>query len=175
MTASRLTLGIGSGLGALITAAQAAAPRPFERVPYRPTDAEWPDLYQMLCGYCAHQLKCDVVEGMIGMKSGGAWPDGGWVTDQGAGATCLSYEPRPHAKLPRQQMRAMLRQREDDLPPMCGGCAARKGTEASVSMHTRRDYQAAVRNETTFVCHEDPAKQRLCGGWCRAVRNRRGT
>lgn len=142
------------------------------RLPYHPLQHEWAECYAMLCGHCERQLRCDVVEAMIAMKDGGAWPEGGWVTDPGAGVTCLSYEPRPAKPMIRQQLRYMLRQREEDLPPMCGGCAARKGSEASVSLHTRRDYAAAVRNRSPFACHEDPDKQRLCGGWCRAVRRR---
>lgn len=143
-----------------------------ERRPYRPAASEWGELYKMLCACCARQAQCEVVEGMIEMKDGTACPEGGWVHDPGAGVSCLSYEPRSAKRLSRQRMRAMKRASEASLPPMCGGCAARKGTEASASLHTRRDYQAAVRNETIFVCHEDPSKERLCGGWCRAVRAR---
>lgn len=141
-----------------------------DRQPYRPNQAEWPGLYKMLCGHCSHQLQCDVVERMIEMKDGSPWPPGGWVTDPGSGVSCLSYASKGARPLPRQQMRKMLRQPEKDLPPVCDGCAARKGTEASVSLHTRRDYQASVRNKTIFICHEDPGMQRLCGGWCRAIR-----
>lgn len=145
------------------------------RAPYKPEAAHWGDLYQMLCGFCAKQGRCEIVDGMIDMKDGGDWPAGGWVTDPGAEVTCLSYEPRRARSLPRQQMRAMLRTPEARLPPVCGGCAARKGSEASVSLHTRRDYAAAVANETTFLCHEDESHETLCGGWCRAVRRRRGS
>lgn len=126
----------------------------------------------MLCAHCERQTRCEVVEGMIEMKDGGTWPFGGWVTDPGAGVSCLSYEPKMRAPMVRQQLRSMLRAEERDLPPMCSGCAARKGSEASVSLHTRRDYQAAVRSRSKFVCHEDETKQRLCGGWCRAIRAR---
>lgn len=140
------------------------------RTPYQPRQAEWSELYSMLCGYCSHQGTCDVVEGMIEMKYGAPWPAGGWVRDPGAGVSCLSYAPKGARPLPRQQMRKMLRQRETDLPPVCGGCAARTGSDASVTLHTRRDFQASVRNKTVFLCHEDPEKQRLCGGWCRAIR-----
>jgi hypothetical protein len=142
------------------------------RDPYRPPSSEWSSTYQMLCGFCSNQLKCEIVERMIEMKEGGHWPQGGWVTDPGAGVTCLSYSPKGAAALPRQQLRKMLRQAEDDLPPVCDGCAARKGTEASISLHTRRDFQAAVANKTVFACHEDPEHKRLCGGWCRAVRGK---
>jgi hypothetical protein len=112
---------------------------------------------------------------MIDMKNGGEWPEGGWVTDPGAGTSCLSYKPRGASPLSRPQLRRLTRQSEASLPPVCGGCAARKGSEASTSMHTLRDYAHAVKNRSPFTCHEDPAKTRLCGGWCRAVRRREGT
>lgn len=143
-----------------------------ERAPYAPTSAEWGACYEMLCGHCDHQLKCPIVEGMIEMKDGSAWPEGGWVTDPGAGVTCLSYRPQERPAMVRQQRRAIIRMPEARLPPVCGGCAARKGSEASVSLHTQRDYQAAVRSQAPFACHEDPAKERLCGGWCRAISQR---
>lgn len=147
--------------------------RVVERAPYSPSREDWTEIYQMLCGHCGNQLHCDVVEGMIEMKDGAApWPAGGWVNDPGAGVSCLSYVPKDAKRLPRQQMRRLLRQCEADLPPVCGGCAARKGTEASASLHTRRDYQGAVRNRTIFLCHEDLDKHRLCGGWCRAIRSK---
>lgn len=145
-----------------------------ERLPFVPGRDEWAETYEMLCGYCARQCRCDIVEAMIEMKDGGPWPEGGWVTDPGAGVTCLSYTPRRIVPMPRQQRRAIARTRDADLPPVCGGCAARKGSEASVSLHTRRDYQNAVRSGGVFVCHEDPDHKRLCGGWCRAIKARSG-
>lgn len=147
---------------------------PVGRQPYAPSAEEWRDLYEMLCGFCERQLRCEITEAMIEMKAGGAWPEGGWVTDPGAQVTCLSYAPKPVKPLPRQQLRQMLRTPESRLPPVCDGCAAQRGSEASVSLHTRRDYAAAVRNRTAFICHEDPEKKRLCGGWCRAVRRKSG-
>lgn len=145
------------------------------RQPYSPPDlAEWQACFAMLCSWCARQGSCQIVEDMIAMSSGGAWPEGGWVTDPGAGMTCLSYDPRPGETVPRQQRRAIARMKEPDLPPVCGGCAALKGSEASVSLHTRRDYQAAVRNGTRFACHEDPELKRPCGGWCRAIAKKNG-
>jgi hypothetical protein len=143
-----------------------------ERKPYTPTVKDWSECYEMLCKHCARHTKCDVVEGMIEMHTGGAWPEGGWVSDPGAGVTCLSYQPLARDPLPRQQRRQIMRLKEIDIPPICKGCAARKGSEASVSLHTRRDYQGSVRNRAPFVCHEDPELKRLCGGWCRALRNR---
>ncbi|MRX32785.1 hypothetical protein [Aminobacter sp. MDW-2] len=140
--------------------------------PYHPTSADWREAFDMLCGHCAAQPRCEIVESMIELKSGGQWPGGGWVHNAGAGVTCLSYEARPATPMPRQQRRAMCRQKEAELPPVCDGCAARKGTDASVSLHTQRDYQAAVRNRSPFVCHQDPEGKRLCGGWCRAIRQR---
>lgn len=153
----------------LLADAAQAPPAAAERQPYHPTAEEWPDTFAMLCGHCAHMPGCDVVEGMIELKDGGPWPAGGWVTDPGAGVTCLSYAPRAVQPLPRQQMRAMLRTPEHRLPPVCDGCAARKGSEASVSLHTQRDYAGAVKARTPFTCHKKPT---LCGGWCRAVRRR---
>lgn len=138
-----------------------------DRAPYSPTEDEWPDVFNMLCGHCAHARNCEVIERMIEMKAGGPWPEGGWVTDPGAGVTCLSYEPNPLMMEPLTRQR--LRQVTRKSGPMCSGCAARKGSEASVSLHTRRDFHAAVKARALFVCHEDPALRRPCGGWCRAV------
>lgn len=148
--------------------------------PYKPSKADWGETWQMLCGHCRPAVGCAVVEGMILHSAGdGPWPEGGWVTDAGAGVSCLSYEPAPMKRLPRQQLRALARRKEADLPPVCSGCAARKGSEASVSLHTRRDYAAAVQQGALFFCHErlpadrqDWRLENLCGGWCRAVRRR---
>lgn len=141
------------------------------REPYTPARDEWGELYRMLCGFCANQLHCEICEGMIALKDTSEWPDGGWVSDPGAGVTCLSYEPRPAQRFTRQVLRQLSRTPEAKLPEVCGGCAARKGSEASVSLHTQRDYQAAVRSQSRFECHE--RKGELCGGWCRAIRRRR--
>ena len=54
----------------------------------------------------------------------------------------------------------------DTLPPVCGGCAATKGTDASKTRHTRLDFEAAVKDRRHFLCHERPG---YCGGWVRAV------
>ncbi|WP_457151814.1 hypothetical protein [Mesorhizobium sp. P5_C1] len=145
-----------------------------KREPYQPGRSEWAECYDMLCRWCSNHTKCEIVEAMIEMKDGGAWPEGGWVSDPGAGVTCLSYEPADRPAMPRQQRRAIARTREEVLPAVCGGCAARKDSEASVSLHTRRDYQSAVRTGAPFVCHEDPNKTRLCGGWCRAIARKGG-
>lgn len=120
----------------------------------------------MLCDFCSNQLSCAIIDGMIEMKDGGHWPEKGWVYDQGSGVSCLSYKPKPHPSISRQELRQIKRTPEDRLPPVCGGCAARKGTEASVSRHTREDFKAAVRNRSRFTCHET---KNDCGGWCRAV------
>ncbi len=149
-----------------------ARPPSTEPRAYQPTHSEWPALYKMLCGHCARQLTCDICEGMIEMKSGHDWPLGGWVVDPGSGVSCLSYQPKNVKPLPRNQMRRVLTQHDATVPPVCGGCAARKGTEASVSLHTRRDFENAVRNQTPFTCHESTGNKTLCGGWCRAVRQR---
>jgi hypothetical protein len=143
-----------------------------ERRPFIPTADEWEGQFDMLCMYCRHSPGCQIVEAMIEAKDGGSWPEGGWVTDPGAGMTCLSYEPRPMQPLPRQQRRRIERMKESALPPVCGGCAARKGSDASVSLHTQRDYRAAVATPAKFVCHEDPNHQQLCGGWCRAIQRK---
>jgi hypothetical protein len=140
-----------------------------KRDPYRPTADEWPEVFNMLCGHCAHFGECQIVEGMIEMKDGGQWPDGGWTTDPGAGVTCLSYQTRPMKRLSRQQLRQAIRQ----AVPMCSGCAAQKGSEASVSLHTRRDFSTAVKSRALFVCHAEGQKGKPCGGWCQAVQ--RGT
>lgn len=141
-----------------------------DREPYRPTQQEWAETFEMLCRHCARMADCDVVEGMIEMKSGGPWPAGGWVTDPGAVVTCLSYEPKPMEQLSRQRLRQAMRQ----AVPMCGGCAAQKGSEASVALHTRRDFKAAVNTKALFTCHEGDNKGRPCGGWCQAVNRNAG-
>jgi hypothetical protein len=137
-----------------------------ERIPYWPVKAEWRETLDMLCTHCAHAWGCDVLEGMIEMKEGKPWPEGGWVTDPGAGVTCLSYQPQPRERLSRQRLRQEMR----GAVPMCGGCAAQKGSEASVSLHTRRDFAAAVKNRHVFACHEGDNHGKPCGGWCQAVR-----
>lgn len=137
------------------------------RAPYEPTVDEWPEIWVMLCGHCANAGGCEVVEGMIEMKEGGEWPQGGWVTDPGAGVTCLSYTPKPLRQLTDHQ----LDEAKAQAVPMCSGCAAQKGSEASVSLHTRRDFKVAVESRALFVCHEEGQKGRPCGGWCNALRN----
>lgn len=138
-----------------------------QRAPYEPSVDEWPEIWVMLCGHCANAGGCEVVEGMIEMKEGGEWPQGGWVTDPGAGVTCLSYTPKPLRQLTYQQ----LDEAKAQAVPMCSGCAAQKGSEASVSLHTRRDFKAAVESRALFVCHEESQKGRPCGGWCNAMRH----
>tara|TARA_B100000700_G_scaffold42239_1_gene43245 strand:+ start:2644 stop:3090 length:447 start_codon:yes stop_codon:yes gene_type:complete len=137
-----------------------------ERTPYTPTAAEWTDTLDLLCAHCEHAWGCDVLEGMIEMKEGKAWPAGGWVTDPGAGITCLSYQPQQRARLSRQRLRQAMR----DAVPMCDGCAAQKGSEASVSLHTQQDFAAAVKNRSVFACHDGDNHGKPCGGWCQAVR-----
>lgn len=135
--------------------------------PYLPSAGEWTEIYDMLCGHCAHHLRCEVVERMIEMRTLAEWPEGGWVWDRGGGTSCLSYQSKPIKRLPRQQLRRILRRKEANLPPVCGGCAARKGSEASTAHHTRVDFRNAVATSGTFICHETGG---LCGGWCRAIR-----
>lgn len=137
------------------------------REPCRPDSEEWEEAFNMLCGHCDKLAQCEVVEGMIEMKHGEPWPEGGWVTDPGAGITCLSYQPLPMEKLSRQRLRQALR----SAAPMCDGCAAQKGSEASVSLHTRRDFKAAVKARALFVCHDGKQKGKPCGGWCNAIRH----
>lgn len=138
--------------------------------PYKPKDtADWQECWEVTCQHCARMPGCDVCEAMIeALSEGGDWPAQGFVYDEGAGVSCLSYEPhRRGPKVSRQQLRALDRNR----PPVCGGCAARKGTEASKSRHTRRDFEAAVKDRTQFMCHETGAP---CGGWVRALLAKKG-
>lgn len=139
-----------------------------DRRPYCPSDLDdWKDCWNVTCGSCRHWTDCDVVEGMIAHMEGEPWPEGGWVTDPGAGMTCLSYEPRAtQPKLSRQQLRRLSRMNPKTLPPVCAGCAATKGTDASKTLHTRRDFECAVTDRRLFMCHERPG---YCGGWVRAV------
>ena len=139
-----------------------------ERQPYRPAPEDWEESVTMLCMHCDRFPGCSIVEGMIETKDGGPWPRGGWVTDPGAGITCLSYQPRPMAPISVEQIRTIAATN----PATCTGCAARKGSEASTSLHTRRDFTAAVRTPALFVCHEDPEQNTPCGGWCRAALQR---
>lgn len=138
----------------------------FDRIPFKPVGEEWQESFDMLCGMCRHLGQCEIIEGMIEMKDGTPWPQGGWVTDPGAGITCLSYEPKPVRILEGQALEDALSQ----AVPMCGGCAARKGSDASKSLHTQRDFNAAVKRQGVFACHEGDNHGKPCGGWCNAVR-----
>ncbi|WP_380716448.1 hypothetical protein [Seohaeicola nanhaiensis] len=144
-----------------------------QREPYCPTnEEEWRDTWEMLCGHCAHHLNCPIVDAMIEHTAGGSWPEGGWTSDPGGGVTCLSYAPhQQQPQLTRQQLRRLSRMNPATLPPVCGGCAATKGTEASQCLHTRRDFEVSVRDRRQFLCHERPG---YCGGWVRAVLARAG-
>jgi hypothetical protein len=139
-----------------------------DRSPYcPPTLADWQECYQITCAHCANHLDCAVVEAMIEHTKGGPWPDGGWVTDPGASMSCLSYRPAgSQPQITRQQLRRLARMNPRTLAPVCGGCAAKKGSEASQSLHTRRDFEAAVRERRVFLCHE---RNGYCGGWVRAM------
>ena len=138
---------------------------PEERQPYRPDSADWEETITMLCFQCARFQHCTLIDQMIECKDGGEWPTGGWVTDPGAGVTCLSYQTRPLQKISQDEIQAIAATN----PTTCQGCAARKGTDASKALHTRRDFTTAVRPPGLFVCHEDTEAQRPCGGWCKAV------
>lgn len=142
--------------------------------PYKPKDsADWRDCWDVTCSACARMPGCEICEAMIdSLCDGGPWPDGGFVYDQGAGVSCLSYEPHRKApQLSRQQIRRLARMNPETLPPVCAGCAATKGTDASKTQHTRRDFEAAVKDRRKFLCHERPG---YCGGWVRAVLARAG-
>lgn len=144
-----------------------------DREPFLPPPDRWNEVYSMLCGHCGRQPQCQLVKSMLDFARGhGLWPDNAWVTDPGAGATCLSYAPKFVPTMPGHRAAALAEIPEEQLPTMCGGCAAQKGSEASVALHTQRDYKAAVLNRYEFNCHEDPEGKRVCGGWCRAVRRR---
>lgn len=135
-------------------------------LPYCPDQSEWAEIFTMLCNCCAKLPGCEIIDGMIETKDGGPWPEGGWVTDAGAGVSCLSYEPKPMRTLPRPELERAMR----EAVPMCSGCAAQKGSEASVSLHTRRDFRAAVNAKALFTCHADGQQGKPCGGWCNAVK-----
>lgn len=135
------------------------------REPYKPTEDEWSESFDMLCGHCSRFAECQVVDDMINMKNGGDWPGGGWVTDPGSGVTCLSYQPTKRKTLQGEELKKAL----SEAVPMCDGCAAQKGSEASVSLHTRRDFVAAVKAKALFTCHAEGQEGKPCGGWCRAV------
>lgn len=140
------------------------------RRPYVPTPADWSSTYNMLCMHCAHQIGCDVTEGMIDCKDGSSWPEGGWVTDPGSGVTCLSYRARQmHTLSPAELHDAFSKAR----PEMCNGCAAQRGSEASVSLHTQRDFAQAVNCSALFLCHEDSKLERPCAGWANAVKRKK--
>ena len=143
------------------------------RDPFLPLPDQWDAIYEMLCGHCDSQSQCGLPHAMLEFAyDRGSWPDDAWVTDTGAGCTCLSYVPKPVQQISDAQLNAIAEMPADMLPHVCGGCAARKGSEASVALHTQRDYRAAVRERSQFTCHEDPENKRLCGGWCRALQRR---
>ena len=142
--------------------------------PYKPTDLkDWQECWSVTCAACARMPGCDICGAMIESLSGdGPWPDAGFVYDEGAGVSCLSYAPhRKSPKISRQQLRRLARMSPETLPPVCGGCAAAKGTDASKSRHTRRDFEASVKDRRQFLCHERPG---YCGGWVRAILARAG-
>lgn len=142
----------------------------FERKPLLPPAERWDEIHEMLCGHCHLQPGCEIVKQMLRFAHGRApWPADAWVSDPGAGITCLSYVSKPKPKVAPELLETLANMSEEELPPTCGGCAARKGSEASVSLHTQRDYRAAVRDGSGFNCHEDPNDKAMCGGWCRAV------
>lgn len=146
------------------------------RVPIRPSGpAEIKEGMELTCLHCARgkDLACEVLMGMVDVAAGaGDWPEGGWVTDPGAGQTCLSYEARTdRPRVSRQQIRRLGRMNPGTMAPVCGGCAARKGSEASCALHTRRDFAASVSLPSVFLCHETGG---YCGGWIRALLAKRG-
>lgn len=162
--------------GANTSAHAVALNRAFVREPFLPEPSRWNDVRDMLCGHCVNKAGCGLVEAMLAFAQGrtGVWPENAWVTDQGTSATCLSYAPIRAEPISRERLEALARTPEEALPHVCGGCAAKKGSEASVALHTQRDYRAAVRDQSEFTCHEDPENKRLCGGWCRAVQRKEG-
>jgi|GEM_PF-1667632 len=139
------------------------------RQAYIPTPADWADTYNMLCMHCAHQTGCDVIEGMIDCKDGSEWPKGGWVTDPGSDVTCLSYQARQMRTLSPVELAEVFNKAR---PEMCSGCAARRGSEASVSLHTQRDFAQAVNCSALFLCHEDSKLEQPCAGWRNAVKRK---
>lgn len=155
------------------TSANTTTRGPVERRPFLPHPDNWDTIYEMLCGHCAQQAVCQLPAAIMAFVRGkGPWPENAWVTDPGAGCTCLSYRSRPVTPLTPEQRAALSKTPETELPHVCGGCAARKGSDASVALHTQRDYRTAVKDRSEFTCHEDPENKRLCGGWCRAVQRR---
>lgn len=145
------------------------------RTRFLPAPEHWNQVVDMLCANCALTDTCQLPAQMLAFAQGrGDWPAEAWVTDPGAGETCLSYVPVPREAISRERLEALANTPEEYLPHVCGGCAASKGTGASVALHTQRDYRAAVRDKSEFTCHEDPENKRLCGGWCRAVQRKEG-
>lgn len=136
-----------------------------QRKPYKPTSNEWEDAFNMLCYHCSRFDDCSVIEGMIEMKCPEEWPSGGWVSDPGSGVTCLSYQPKKRKTLQGEELKKAL----SEAVPMCDGCAAQKGSDASVSLHTRRDFVVAVKTKALFTCHTEGQEGKPCGGWRRAV------
>ncbi|WP_075881801.1 hypothetical protein [Vreelandella massiliensis] len=136
------------------------------RLPYYPDPGEWCELFGLLCEFCRHLSTFQVVEGMNETKDGKPWPEGGWVTDPGAGVTCLSYAPIERPSLSSQEIHDALAQGV----PVCTGCAAQKGSEASVSLYTQRNFAYAVKHRARFTCHAEGQRGKPCGGWCQAVK-----
>ena len=115
------------------------------------------------------QNECDVIEGMIEMKDSGIWPEGGWVHDEGAGVTCLSYQPKLGKPFDPEKLEEIIRRPENLLPRQCRECAATKGSPASKSLHTNRDFSQSVKERSTFLCHKGKCNK-VCGGWIRAIK-----
>ena len=59
----------------------------------------------------------------------------------------------------------------------CPGCVARKGTDASRTEQTVKDFRLSVEDNLPFFCHQAMTGYphgygrvtRLCRGWCNAV------
>jgi hypothetical protein len=134
-----------------------------------PTREEWRGIYAMLCGHCALQLNCEVIEKMIKTKNGGAYPENGWIEDEGAGVSCASYQPKKGKPFPPEKLQEIVRRPESLLPKQCRECAATKGSPASKTLHTNRDFSLSVKEKSTFLCHKGKCNK-ICGGWIRAIK-----
>lgn len=136
-----------------------------DRVPINLTGDDWVEAIEMLCYMCADFLDCDVCEEMIERKNEDQPVANGFATDPGSEITCLSYRPKGCLPLTDDKLKEFIAGSKGK--DMCGGCAARKGSAASNSLHTQRDFSKSVQSKTLFSCHE--GRKGPCIGWCRAI------
>ena len=128
---------------------------------------KWVEAIEMLCYFCQRFPDCDVLEEMIKSKSSDKQIASGFCTDPGSEISCFSFKPKGYRTLSPQVIQE-IRSKYSGLD-MCSGCAARKGSDASMSLHTQRDFRKCVDDRSLFGCHDPRRKNEPCIGWLCAI------